>query len=241
MPSLSKNKLILWKLAGVGDIYIKRNRKAKRLTIRVKPSGQLLVTVPSLLPLQLAKLFIKEKQAWIIEKLIEVEKTKENKLVLSGYKTREHVLQFRATKNTRVKVTYENQTISINHPEGIDSQSNELQAIAKEAIISTYRKEANQILPERVRLLAQKHNLKYNTLRIKNITSRWGSCSNRDNINLSLFLMKLPDELIDYVILHELSHTIHKNHSPLFWRYLDNLVGDAKSLSKQMKKYRTGI
>ncbi len=241
MPSIRKDKLILWKLEGVGNIYVKRNRKAKRLTIRVKPSGQLLVTVPSLLPLQLAKLFIKEKQAWIIEKLNEVEKTKENKLVLSGYQTREHVLQFRATKTSCVKVTYENQTININHPEDVDSQSSELQAIAKEAIISIYRKEANQILPERVRLLAQKHNLKYNTLRIKNITSRWGSCSNRDNINLSLFLMKLPDELIDYVILHELSHTIHKNHSPSFWRYLDNLVGDAKSLSKKMKKYRTGI
>ena len=58
--------------------------------------------------------------------------------------------------------------------------------------------------------------------------SRWGSCTSENSINLNSWLVLLPDHLIDYVILHELVHTIHKNHSPEFWNYLDRLA-DGKS------------
>ena len=157
------------------------------------------------------------------------------------YRTRDHELQFKAISASDVKVDFEEQYISITHPKGVDTESEYLQNIAKEAIVEAYRKEAKSILPSRVAELAQRHNLKYNTLRIKNITSRWGSCSSINNINLSLYLMKLPDELIDYIILHELAHTVHKNHGPNFWNLLDRLTGDAKMLSKRVKKYRTDI
>ena len=104
-----------------------------------------------------------------------------------------------------------------------------------------YRKEAKQLLPERVAFLAKQDGFSYNNLSIKNIKSRWGSCSAKNNINLSIYLMKLPDELIDYVILHELTHTIHKNHGKDFWNYLDKITGKPKELAARIKKYRTGI
>jgi len=53
-------------------------------------------------------------------------------------------------------------------------------------------------------------------------------------------LVRLPGELQDYVILHELVHTKHKNHSKQFWAEMDRLTGDAKKLKKQMRKYRPG-
>ena len=53
--------------------------------------------------------------------------------------------------------------------------------------------------------------------------------------------MQLPDHLIDYVILHELTHTVHKNHGPDFWQKLDEVSGNARGLDKQMRQYHTGI
>ena len=82
---------------------------------------------------------------------------------------------------------------------------------------------------------------KNTTLRIKNwqlkTKTRWGSCSFKNNINLSLHLMRLREELIDYVILHELVHTKVKNHSREFWTTLDIYCPKSKSLDKELKKY----
>jgi len=85
--------------------------------------------------------------------------------------------------------------------------------------------------------LAKKHNFNYQKLTIKNTKTRWGSCSFKNNINLSLHLMRLKEELIDYVILHELVHTKVKNHSKEFWMTLDIHCPESKKLDKELKKY----
>ena len=86
--------------------------------------------------------------------------------------------------------------------------------------------------------LAKKSNLKYNRLFIKNIKTQWGSCSYKNNINLNLHIMRLPNHLIDYVIYHELCHTVHKNHGPEFWQKLSSLVeGDINELRKELRNF----
>ncbi len=109
----------------------------------------------------------------------------------------------------------------------------------KAALEASFRTRARAYLPGRLEELATQHGLKYKKLSIRNTRTRWGSCSHENNINLCIHLMKLPDELIDYVILHELTHTIHKNHSPRFWAKLSELLGqNAKTIDKRLKKYR---
>ena len=76
---------------------------------------------------------------------------------------------------------------------------------------------------------------------IKNNKTRWGSCSHRNNINLSLHLMRLPEHLIDYIIAHELVHTVHKNHSNKFWKDLENVFPGAKAADRELKDYRIDI
>lgn len=101
------------------------------------------------------------------------------------------------------------------------------------------RKKAKFYLPARTSELAQQHGLSYNKVRIKNTRSRWGSCSSENNINLCIHLMRLPQELIDYVILHELAHTVEKNHSEKFWALLSKLLNaDARIIDRQLKKYK---
>jgi hypothetical protein len=100
------------------------------------------------------------------------------------------------------------------------------------------RVRAKIALTARINYLAQKYGFKFNKLFIRNQKTRWGSCSSRNNISLNMNLVSLPRELQDYVILHELVHTRHKNHGKRFWAALNKLVGDSKELRRQMKQYR---
>ena len=98
-------------------------------------------------------------------------------------------------------------------------------------------KYASNYLLNRLDVLAQLHGFRYNRVTIRNQKTRWGSCSSKNNINLNIQLINLPLKLIDYVILHELVHTIVKNHSEIFWNTLENFVINSKILDKQLKKY----
>jgi predicted metal-dependent hydrolase len=99
------------------------------------------------------------------------------------------------------------------------------------------RAAARKRLCDRVEQLARMHGFAYNRVFIKNQKTRWGSCSNKNNINLNINLVRLPQELIDYTILHELVHTRIKNHSPKFWDQMDALLGDARKIDKKLSGY----
>jgi hypothetical protein len=100
---------------------------------------------------------------------------------------------------------------------------------------------ARDYLLNRLNYFAQKHNFSYNRLVFRRQKTRWGSCSGRNNINLNIKIAALPAHLQDYVLLHELVHTRHKNHGRQFWAELDKLTGDAKKLRKEMRKYRLTV
>jgi predicted metal-dependent hydrolase len=104
-----------------------------------------------------------------------------------------------------------------------------------------WRKQAKEYLPKRVEELAAKHKFDHKKVAVKNSKTRWGSCSFDNSINLSLHLMRLPDHLVDYVILHELVHTKIKNHSRDFWQLLDIVSGNAKKLDREVKDCRIQI
>jgi predicted metal-dependent hydrolase len=96
---------------------------------------------------------------------------------------------------------------------------------------------ARRLLYERLRFLADKHGFQYNKFSMRNQKTLWGSCSVDNNISLNAKLIRLPNALIDYVIIHELVHTIVKSHAPLFWKTLDQYVGNAKQVDKQLRDY----
>lgn len=96
---------------------------------------------------------------------------------------------------------------------------------------------AKEKLVRRLADLAKRYGFTYNRVTIRNQKTRWGSCSVKNNISLNINLAKLPEELTDYVILHELVHTRVKNHSPLFWKEVDKLVGNGKLLRRRLKHY----
>ena len=100
---------------------------------------------------------------------------------------------------------------------------------------------AKSMLTGRLKYLAGKHGYTYNRVFIRNQRTRWGSCSHKNNISLNMKLVLLSEELMDYVILHELVHTHRKDHSKAFWTEMDKLVGDGKKISSRLRKYGIGL
>ncbi|MCL2651894.1 MAG: M48 family metallopeptidase [Candidatus Azobacteroides sp.] len=110
--------------------------------------------------------------------------------------------------------------------------------VISEQEIRELRMKALEFLPGRLHVLASLHGFSYSSVKISKSKSRWGSCSSKKNISLSLYLMALPLYLIDYVVLHELCHTIEMNHGIKFWELLDKVCnGKAKTLRKELKTY----
>ena len=129
------------------------------------------------------------------------------------------------------------QVVNICFPAGTDIESLAVQQYINRIITEVYRHEAKHYLPGRMAELAQKHGFRYSQVSIRNNKTNWGSCSRQNNISLNLNLMKLPNYLIDYIILHELAHTIVKNHSADFYRVLNSVTdGKARALAKRGKK-----
>lgn len=104
--------------------------------------------------------------------------------------------------------------------------------------IAQLRRQAKAALPRRVAELAHMHHFEYQTVKIQSSRTRWGSCSARNSINLTLYVMTLPPHLVDYVILHELCHTVHHDHSPHFWSLMDQVTqGRAAQWNKELRTY----
>ena len=104
--------------------------------------------------------------------------------------------------------------------------------------VEELRRAAKADLPARIERLSRMTGLKYARLTIRASRTKWGSCTGTNNISLSLFLMTLPEHLRDYVIVHELCHTVHHNHSPRFHALVDRLVGgNEKALNKELKAF----
>ena len=105
----------------------------------------------------------------------------------------------------------------------------------KEEFRKYLRKKAKTYLPKRLAEIAQQFSYKYNKVALKFMKSRWGSCSFKNNINLNISLMTLENELIDYVLLHELVHTVEKNHSETFWARVLTHMPDARVRRRALK------
>ena len=99
------------------------------------------------------------------------------------------------------------------------------------------REDARKILNQRLAELATEHDFEYAKVSIRKQNTRWGSCSSQNNISLNQSLLHLPDDLIDYVLLHELTHTRVKDHSPSFWDELETVCPDAKEKRRLLKTY----
>lgn len=180
-------KPIVKNIDGVGTVHFRRHPRARRIKVRVRPDGQVWVSLPFRAAMRTAISFVKECGAWI----------EGQRRQLEHEKIRHHALIEAAGKVDRTK--------------------------------------AAAILKDRLSVLAKRHGFTFTSVSIRNQRTRWGSCSSRDAISLNYKLIFLPVELRDYVLLHELVHTIHKNHSPRFWQALKAVCPGMMQLRQELR------
>ena len=224
---------------GVEVTFFKSDR-AKSLNITIKPFTGVRVSVPKSISFKKAKTATKQRIDWIKTHLSKMQKAEELFTVFtptSTFETREHHLEIKSVEIEKVKSIVKDEKITVFVPLSTKIESDEVQLEVRKGIERAWRKEAKEYLPNRVEELAKKYNFQFKKVSIRNAKTRWGSCSNDNSINLSLHLMRLPDYLIDYVLLHELVHTKIKNHSKDFWHLLDTVSGNAKKLDREVKGY----
>ncbi len=214
-----------------------KRRGTRNLRLSINASGRVRVGMPHWLPYKSAIAFAKDRRDWIAEQQI----LNQQAVLRNGVRVgKAHTLYFSKDPSARgIKTRVDKVAIHITSPyEESDHMVQHKARIASERALAT---EARTILPYRVKSLSALHGYPYEELRIRKLTSRWGSCSSQKIITLSYFLMQLPWELIDYVILHELVHTRHLDHSPGFWRALEELAPGAKALQKEIRAHKPRV
>ena len=103
------------------------------------------------------------------------------------------------------------------------------------------KKDAIKLLPSRCEYYASLMGVSYNRIAIKAQRSRWGSCSTKKNLNFNCLLMLCPEEIQDYVVVHELSHLKEMNHSPAFWAEVEKALPDYRTQEAWLKAHGTQI
>ncbi len=183
-----------------------------------------------------------------------IDKSRSSLLKLKNRKTRETVIDASFGIQTDCfslhlePIRSENYQIRVKMGEAVlfcpqgETFAPERQKWLREAILNVVRAEAKLFLPKMLHELAEKHGFIYSGVTIKANRSNWGSCSARKHINLSLYLMLLPKHLIEYVLLHELCHTVEMNHGARFWALLDKCIGgNSKAVRNELKSFHTAL
>ena len=198
-----------------GKITIRRSTRATQVRVRVAPDGTLRASLPIYAPTFLVKRLLKNSR----EKLrVILSESKPEYIYENGMQIgKSHTLIIRESSNLIPNVVCHGQQIIVNLPSNILPSDPEINRKIRDTVIAALRLEAKGYLPRRLSYLAEKHNFSYERTRFSHASGRWGSCSSNGTISLNIALMKLPFQLIDYVIIHELAHTRHMNHGPDFW------------------------
>lgn len=133
------------------------------------------------------------------------------------------------------------QNIIVRIPSNQPAHDATIQRLIRDWVIKALRIQAKAYLPRRLKQIATTHGYTYERVRFSHAGTRWGSCSTTGTISLNIALMKLPDELIDYVLAHELSHTRHMNHGAAFWAELHQIDPLYKLHKRQMQLHTPTI
>ena len=223
----------------LGFIRFRYNEKAKRFIYRTLSDG-VLITLPPRTNILEAMSGLEKLRDKLIQKKGNISETVLNES--TDLKTNRFSVHIFRTERANFYFSRKDDFLHIACPKDTDFSQIQVQNLLRSGIERMLRADAKQILPGRLSELAAKHCFSYNALKINSSKTRWGSCSGGKAVNLSLYLMLLPDRLIDYVLLHELCHTVEMNHSPAFWKQMDIVTENrAKMLRSELKKYKTGI
>jgi predicted metal-dependent hydrolase len=222
-------------IADIGEVKIYKKKGNRNIRMSIARDGSVRISLPYWLPYSAGTEFAKARTEWI-------NNNKPNELPLLSENMKigkAHRLIFIPAETTKPSVRIIDNKVRVTYPSILDISNTDVQSTANRGAIKALKTEANQLLPQRLDQIANKYNFEYSSVETKRLVSRWGSCTHKKQITLNIYLMQLPWQLIDYVIMHELVHTEHLNHGSGFWQRFEQIQPDAKQLRKQLKLHST--
>lgn len=203
------------------EVHIKQNKRAKHLQLKVYKTGEVKVTVPAGLSLKAGERFLNQKRDWLEKKI--------SKLAFNMNKFRYLGCELKVSINT-----YKEDITFFLHDEKTLLLKESDNCSVNELFEVWLFERASEYIPKRVNELAVMHGFKYNKVRVKKLTSRWGSCSSKKNLSFNYKLISYSRKVIDYVIVHELCHLKEMNHSKKFWQLVESILPDYKDSKKTL-------
>lgn len=217
----------------LGNVYIKRNSRAKNIIAR-KRSDFIELTVPIGSSMKQIMTAFEQMKPRLLTLKVKPQNVLDTSSILE---TMAFSLRIENRDVRNFHASLKDNILHIVCPNINDFADITVQATLKNTIEQVMRGEAKRIFPFKLSSLAKLHGFDYKGLSINKSRTRWGSCSSQKSINLSYFCLFLPEYLIDFVILHELCHTIEMNHGEKFWKLLDAVTGDkARQLTLELKR-----
>jgi len=211
------------------DLIIRTNRRSMSLSI--SSEGQVIIRAPRKLSMDRILSFVNEKEGWINKHLQNLEKQKKSNFDIKTYEAflilgkKYEVRQIAGIK--KIEVCKEEIIYPVEW--------------TKEKLVQKMKKYyldlANKVLAERLEYFANLMQINYTAFYVKNFKSRWGSCDNKYNITLNYKSIMLPHKIVDYILIHELSHILEFNHSTRFYKIIECVMPDYKTYRKQLKDY----
>jgi predicted metal-dependent hydrolase len=221
-------------IEGIGRVRVSRRRGARSIRLSVAQHGEIRLSVPYRLSLREGLKFLEQKRAWL-----QKHRTEEVYLDSGARIGKAHTLLVMPTKSSKTSVKISSDTITVRIPEDMDAEA--VQKKLSAAANRVLKKEAESLLPRQLLHYAKTYGYQVRSVGVKALKSRWGSCSSRGDIILNSYLMQLPWPLIDYVLIHELAHLRHHNHSEAFWNDVERILPAYKQRRKALKKYPTAV
>jgi predicted metal-dependent hydrolase len=223
----------------IGEVLYCRNPRARNIAIRINGEGHVRVTVPGRCSVQRAEKFVIEKSGWIIGKREKIRNHFPGNpgwgpgSIVEMYSGRIFIEQ---GAGNNYEVSNSGGSYGIMVPSGFNPKQRGDAKLLFDCIARTGAREAKVLLPEMLRRYSESCHLSFAKVTVRRMKTRWGSCSSKNNISLNSSLIFLDEQLIRYVCLHELMHTIHKNHSHQFWDALKEILPDALELRKRLRQ-----
>lgn len=218
-------------LPGVGTITLKKSARAKRLILRIDHNGNPTVTLPRFAPYVVGERYARSHIDWIQQHAAQGTRVYEH-----GQPIGSRVLTFTTDPSTtQIKTRVSDTSIKISLPTGVDYDSPEAQAVAVKACERAVKKQAELELLPLLNEIADEYAYRYTQAKVKNMRTRWGSCSSDGVIVLNMWLVQLPLELQEYVMCHELAHLNHQHHQPAFWAEVESMLPNYKTLRSSLK------
>lgn len=217
-------------------VILSRRKGTRNIRLSVASNGTVRLTVPFGIPEIAAKKFAQSKVEWIQKHY------KSPDVILDGaHIGKSHTLFVEHADITRPNTKIDGLQVRVRLPLDINQTEKSAQVIIRKACEKALLKESEGLLPQRLAHLSQLHHLPYRSVSVKKLRSRWGACDSSNNISLNSYLIQLDWKLIDYVLCHELAHTIHHNHSEEFWELVAKMLPEHKQLRSLLKAQPTDV